>query len=436
MKYLGIILDQKFKFQEHIKYAAERCTKLIYNLSRAARLKWVIKQEAIATIYKGAILPLLSYGAPVWFEAMKYGHNRQKCVRVQRLINLRMARAYRTTSSEGLCILTGMTPIIPKLVEIVKQYSFREKQQYQDINIDHDVEYRLWPHPARAATITEIETHEEATISACIDGSKYQYLIFKGSDVIARHQLKLSNSCSNNQAEQLAIQKALEEIELLNRESITPPTAIIYTDSRVALDSISNPNNHSFLVEETRKKAASLEESEWRIKFSWVKAHAGTLGNEIADRLAKEAARSENMQYVFDRIPKSTLQHKAEEEAKQEWQTEWSTTHKAVATRQYFPTVQDRLRLKLKLTPKMTAVLTEHGMTKAYLHRFHLREEATCSCGNEYQSMDHLLFDCNNTRAQRETMIRHTYRNVANEQTGPDQQAPEDLQLVYRIYRL
>ena len=100
------------------------------------------------------------------------------------------------------------------------------------------------------------------------------------------------------------------------------------------------------------------------------------------------------------------------------------------------PTVQDRLRLKLKLTPKMTAVLTEHGMTKAYLHRFHLREEATCSCGNEYQSMDHLLFDCNNTRAQRETMIRHTYRNVANEQTGPDQQAPEDLQLVYRIYRL
>ena len=78
MKYLGIILDQKFKFQEHIKYAAERCTKLIYNLSRAARLHWGIKQEAIATIYKGAILPLLSYGAPVWFDAIKHAHNRHK----------------------------------------------------------------------------------------------------------------------------------------------------------------------------------------------------------------------------------------------------------------------------------------------------------------------------------------------------------------------
>jgi hypothetical protein len=123
--------------------------------------------------------------------------------------------------------------------------------------------------------------------------------------------------------------------------------------------------------------------------------------------LTKEAARSENMQYVFDRIPKSTLQYKADEVAKKEWQIEWSTSHKAAATRQYFPTIQDRLRMKLKLTPKITAVLTEHGMTKAYLHMFHLREDATCSCGNEYQSMDRILFHCDNTREQRETMIRH-----------------------------
>ena len=78
------------------------------------------------------------------------------------------------------------------------------------------IEYRLWPHPARAVTIKEIETQEEATISAYTDGSKFQtgvgsgVVIFKGSDVIARHKFKLSNSCSNNQAELLAIQKVLE----------------------------------------------------------------------------------------------------------------------------------------------------------------------------------------------------------------------------------
>jgi hypothetical protein len=172
MKYLGIIMDQKFKFEEHIKYTAERCTKLIFNLARAARLKWGMKQEAIATIYKGAILQLLSYGAPVWFGAMKYGHSRQRYVRVQRLLYLRIARAYRTTSSEALCILTGITPIILKLEEVFKQYSFREKRLSQDTTNDHEVEYKLWPHPARTATITEIENHEEASLSAYTNGSK------------------------------------------------------------------------------------------------------------------------------------------------------------------------------------------------------------------------------------------------------------------------
>jgi ribonuclease HI len=84
-------------------------------------------------------------------------------------------------------------------------------------------------------------------------------VIFKGSDIITRQKLKLEDRWTNNQTEQLAINNALEEIGLLNRENINPLTAIIYTDSRVSLDSIRNPNNQSFLVEEIRKKVDCLE---------------------------------------------------------------------------------------------------------------------------------------------------------------------------------
>jgi len=76
MKYLGIFLDHKFRFHEHITYAAEKSAKLINSLSKAAKLTWGIKHEAIATIHKGAILPLLTYRAPVWIEAMNFEHNR------------------------------------------------------------------------------------------------------------------------------------------------------------------------------------------------------------------------------------------------------------------------------------------------------------------------------------------------------------------------
>ena len=145
MKYLGIIIDHKFRFQEHVNYAAERCTKRIYNLSKMAKLSWGIKHEAIKTIYKRAILSLLTYKAPVWIDAMKYEHNRQKYIRVQRLIKIRMTKAYRTTSSEGLCILTGMTPIIIKMEEAIKYYSIKKRTGSHTFVLDNDVEVLASP---------------------------------------------------------------------------------------------------------------------------------------------------------------------------------------------------------------------------------------------------------------------------------------------------
>jgi ribonuclease HI len=141
--------------------------------------------------------------------------------------------------------------------------------------------------------------------------------------MVAKLKLKLDSRCSINQAEQLPILKALEAIESLNKHSINPRTAIIFTDSRVSIDSLHKPNNHAFIVEEIRKKVDSLAKSYWNIMFSWVKAHVGIYCNELADRLAKEAARSDGTYYEFDRTPKSTLYHEAAEETKQKWQVEW-----------------------------------------------------------------------------------------------------------------
>jgi len=52
MKYLGIIIDHKFRFKEHITCAVERCTKLIHNISKSAKKSWGIKREAIKTIQR------------------------------------------------------------------------------------------------------------------------------------------------------------------------------------------------------------------------------------------------------------------------------------------------------------------------------------------------------------------------------------------------
>jgi len=85
----------------------------------------------------------------------------------------------------------------------------------------------------------------------------------------------------------------------------------------------------------------------------------------MADRPEKEAARCGGTENVFTRIPESTLYQDAREENRHKWQREWTASQKASVTRQFIATIQDRLSSKLKLTQKISTVLTGHGKTKA-----------------------------------------------------------------------
>jgi len=65
INYLRIIFDNKITFRDHINCTEEKCTKLIFSLSKSATITWGLKHEALKTIYTGGILPLLLHGAPV-----------------------------------------------------------------------------------------------------------------------------------------------------------------------------------------------------------------------------------------------------------------------------------------------------------------------------------------------------------------------------------
>jgi hypothetical protein len=83
-----------------------KCNKLIHALAKSANLGWGLNHEALHTIYKGAVLPLMLYGAPIWIGAIGKKCNKIVYSRVQWLMNIKIAKAYRTTSNEVLCILT------------------------------------------------------------------------------------------------------------------------------------------------------------------------------------------------------------------------------------------------------------------------------------------------------------------------------------------
>jgi len=264
MKYLVIIIKRKFTFNEHTKHATDRSTMLINALSKSARISWGLRHEVLKIIYNGAILPQLLYAAPVWTESMKRKYNRAKYIRVQKLINLRIAKAYRTVLHEALCILTATPPINIKPEEAVALYNIITGRSIQKYQLDKEENPRNWLHPADAVKVTDtsVETTDgqedrKHNIHIYTDGSRNErgvgsgIFIFKDDKITDTHKYRLDGRCTNNQAEELAILKALENIQNLDTAE---RTVQILTDSRTTSDSLKNRKNHTHLIEQIRKK--------------------------------------------------------------------------------------------------------------------------------------------------------------------------------------
>ena len=85
-------------------------------------------------------------------------------------MNIKIAKAYRTTSNEALCTLTGITPIEIKAEEKANVYRItKDRKNYQ---LDHETELKDWTHPADTVTISEQNEANEHTIEIFTDGSK------------------------------------------------------------------------------------------------------------------------------------------------------------------------------------------------------------------------------------------------------------------------
>jgi ribonuclease HI len=118
-------------------------------------------------------------------------------------------------------------------------------------------------------------------------------------------KFRLHNKCTSNQAEQLAILKSLEYAMTIQLDD---KTATIYTDSQITLDSLKN-NIHTSFIEKIRRKVHEMENKDSKIRFRWIKGHAGTWGNKLADRLAKEAAATTDIPTSYSKLPKFNRFH-------------------------------------------------------------------------------------------------------------------------------
>ncbi|KAJ8888075.1 hypothetical protein PR048_007562 [Dryococelus australis] len=97
-KYLGILLDSKLRFKQHIKQAAGRATGAIRELTPLLSPHSQINSQSRVTLFKSFITPLLAYAGPIWDSIAAYYH-----------------RPIYTAYYRGLCVITAQPPLTHRI---------------------------------------------------------------------------------------------------------------------------------------------------------------------------------------------------------------------------------------------------------------------------------------------------------------------------------
>lgn len=110
IRYLGVTLDTRLNFKEHITLASRKAAAVNGALSRIMPNiggPRQIRRQLLATVVSSVLL----YGAPVWANSLVLTSYRRSMSSIQRLSAIRVASSYRTVSEDAVCVIASILPI-------------------------------------------------------------------------------------------------------------------------------------------------------------------------------------------------------------------------------------------------------------------------------------------------------------------------------------
>ncbi|KAL0870225.1 hypothetical protein ABMA27_006365 [Loxostege sticticalis] len=409
IKVLGLILDDKLTFNQHIAAQTRKALDIYKQVARTAKISWGLHSEVIRLIYTATIEPIVMYAAAAWAPASKKIGAQKLLNSVQRGFAQKLCKSYRTVSLHSALTLAGILPLDLRIQEAAALYETKRGSPLPELG-DRETESRVGfaetPHPASHMDIRfecledqrQVDRHNVQEVRIFTDGSKIEgkvgaaLSIWKGESEIRNQKFCLSAYCTVYQAELLAICKATGGVLKGKEKSYG-----LYSDSRAALETVANHSSLHPLAVESRENLRKAFIQGKDVSLFWIKAHAGLPGNERADDLAKEAALASKRKHDYDRCPISYAKNLIRSRSILLWNDRYKSGETAAVTKLFFPSAGDAYRLIRKIKPAglLTQVLTGHGGFSQYLHRFKCRESPSCDCDPEKeQTITHLLTEC------------------------------------------
>ena len=429
VKWLGINLDSKLYFREHIKQKISKAKAHFMMIRNMIGTHWGPSPKALRWAIQGILIPSISYGSIVWSKVCNEISIRDKLTKLNRFMALSLMPARRSTPTAGLELILGLKPLDIKIEQVAlncftrvlhkdsikwsapykvdKGHLWRGKELLSNIGIhDYDFDVTNSLNLNKRYTI-DFESFKKGqpdtgqSFCCYTDGSKmngqtgYGYAITSGNWVMAQGNGQMSPINTVFQAEICAIKHCVENIELLD----TSNNLVIYSDSQAALYALESHKHKQHCVKECADALNSIGATK-NVKLKYIKAHIGHVGNELADMLAKSGT-SEVSKKVVVAPPISWAKQQIENYSVNKWNSRWNSVKSSYRQTKIWYSKYNKKAAKFFLNLSrhelglVVQFLTGHNRLNRHQALMYPNIDENCrKCKEKPETSWHLIADC------------------------------------------
>jgi ribonuclease HI len=435
-RYLGVILDSKLSWKAHLKQKVREAKGKLMATKAAMGKLWGIPPNSMRWVYLGIVRPSLLYGSLVWSKICDTAWARKELTRLNRLALLTMGHFRKGTPTAGLEMIAHVPPL-DLTVKFEATMGYRRTLAHCKVDrallrtthtskIGHrqicrgflgelgvqeeetdDMQARLiWK---KSFSIDESSFQVGLPPTRCVDidvytdGSLLHRSAGAGVAIYVDGVEKFTQSTNLGaftsvfQAELYAIRTAASTI--MER---WPSYRIIrfYVDSQAAIRALDTTLVTSRMVMsciEALNKASVKNV----LSIKWIKAHAGHLGNERADVLAKEGTNAGTMVAVDGPArPGTYLKSRLKARFEELWKGVWNRRTDCRQTKQWLTTPSKKtsyslLKLGRRQFSKMVQLITGHNFMNRHQAVLGLTDDPICRlCLEEEETSLHVVAEC------------------------------------------
>ena len=392
VRYLGVWLDRKLSWSDHVKIKCTKVKKLLMKALSATGRRWGLQPYQGLYFWQALGRSVLSYGCLAWQHSSRKKFIRNNLRSCQRLGFQLIAQFRKGTPNSGLELIFNCSPVDVYLAKMATKAYFRTLQHapftrdelhttivskishrcwirnlieehglaYLECPLDVVPLHRRWdrkfevdwhsmsPHnPSRGTpdirgfniyTDGSKDGRASGAGVAILDGGQVYY-DYNGTRQVHSYHLGERTTVFQSElfAQKMAATLIINSTAGPSSWAVNRPITI-NVDNQASIMALDNVWIKSRLVQETVDLLDRAAECCEGLKIRWVRAHSDHKGNEIADEAAREG-RDDNADPDWETplLAKAVMHSEIDKMATKMWEQQWDEVIGCRQTRHWFP---------------------------------------------------------------------------------------------------